>query len=283
GRRTARRLHRRRGLARAHADDARRPAQRARGAGARPLGQPVRRDAAANARGASDRHAVSHRRAVARERGARASGAARRRDAEDGDRDSRRVLRLRAAGQPRRRRDHAPRERAARRGERRRAVIADRKLAAATAESQPLLDRRWIDPPFARPFVVLIPLVAIAALASIWVGRTSSGPAFGLGDAALARTILLEIRVPRTLLALLVGGTLGLCGAALQGLLRNPLAEPGLLGASSGAALGAVIVFYFGIAAADSLLLPLGGVAGSIGALALLYALAGRRAALVTI
>ncbi|MFO7286346.1 MAG: iron ABC transporter permease [Gammaproteobacteria bacterium] len=162
-------------------------------------------------------------------------------------------------------------------------MIADRKLAAATAESQPLLDRRWIDPPFARPFVVLIPLVAIAALASIWVGRTSSGPAFGLGDAALARTILLEIRVPRTLLALLVGGTLGLCGAALQGLLRNPLAEPGLLGASSGAALGAVIVFYFGIAAADSLLLPLGGVAGSIGALALLYALAGRRAALVTI
>src|SRR5690606_14969166 len=99
----------------------------------------------------------------------------------------------------------------------------------------------------------------------------------------LAETILLEIRVPRMLLALLVGGTLGLCGAALQGLLRNPLAEPGLLGASSGAALGAVIVFYFGLAAADSVLLPLGGVAGSIGALVLLYGLAGRRAELVTI
>ena len=162
-------------------------------------------------------------------------------------------------------------------------MIAGRRLAEATAAARPPIGRRWIDPSVAGPLVVLIPLVAIAALASIWIGRTSSGPAFGLGDAALARTILLEIRVPRTLLALLVGGTLGLCGAALQGLLRNPLAEPGLLGASSGAALGAVIVFYFGIAAANSLLLPLGGVAGSIGALAFLYALAGRRAALVTI
>ena len=72
--------------------------------------------------------------------------------------------------------------------------------------------------------------------------------------------ILKEIRLPRTLLAVLVGGTLGLCGAALQGLLRNPLAEPGLLGASSGAAFGAVIMFYFGLAGAASLLLPLGAV-----------------------
>jgi iron complex transport system permease protein len=76
---------------------------------------------------------------------------------------------------------------------------------------------------------------------------------------------------------LLVGGTLGLCGAALQGLLRNPLAEPGLLGVSSGAAFGAVVVFYFGLAAGQSLLLPLGAVAGSVAALATLYALAGRR------
>jgi iron complex transport system permease protein len=67
------------------------------------------------------------------------------------------------------------------------------------------------------------------------------------------------------------------CGAALQGLLRNPLAEPGLLGASSGAAFGAVLVFYFGLAGGQSLLLPLGAVAGSLAALATLYALAGRR------
>ncbi len=159
--------------------------------------------------------------------------------------------------------------------------LAAEAAAQHAADARP--DRRLLARPVARPAAVLIPLVAAAAALSLWVGRTSSGPAFGLGDAALAETILLEIRVPRMLLGLLVGGTLGLCGAALQGLLRNPLAEPGLLGASSGAALGAVLVFYFGLAAADSLLLPLGGVAGSIGALGLLYALAGRRAELVTI
>ena len=95
--------------------------------------------------------------------------------------------------------------------------------------------------------------------------------------------ILREIRLPRTLLALLVGGTLGLCGAALQGLLRNPLAEPGLLGASSGAALGAVLVFYFGLAGGESLLLPLGAVVGSLLSLALLYALAGKSSDLLTV
>jgi iron complex transport system permease protein len=139
--------------------------------------------------------------------------------------------------------------------------------------------------PFAAvpPLLVLVPLLAAACALSLWIGRTSAGPSFGFGDGALASTIFFEIRVPRTLLALLVGGTLGLSGAALQGLLRNPLAEPGLLGASSGAALGAVIVFYFGLAGADSMLLPLGGVAGSITALGLLYGLAGRRAELVTL
>ena len=59
-------------------------------------------------------------------------------------------------------------------------------------------------------------------------------------------TILLELRLPRALLGLMVGATLGLSGAALQGLLRNPLAEPGIVGVSSSAALGAVIVYYFG-------------------------------------
>ncbi|HEY5568155.1 MAG TPA: iron ABC transporter permease [Gammaproteobacteria bacterium] len=112
---------------------------------------------------------------------------------------------------------------------------------------------------------------------ALLTGRSSAGPTFGFGGPDLAAAILFEIRLPRVLLGLLVGGTLGLCGAALQGLLRNPLAEPGLLGVSSGAAFGAVLVFYFGLAAAQSLLLPLGAVAGSLAALATLYALAGRR------
>jgi len=107
---------------------------------------------------------------------------------------------------------------------------------------------------------VLLVLTFLAAAISILVGRDGGGPTLGFGGPELAEVILTEIRVPRTLLALIVGGTLGLTGAALQGLLRNPLAEPGLLGASSGAALGAVIVFYFGFATATSLLLPLGAV-----------------------
>ena len=124
-------------------------------------------------------------------------------------------------------------------------------------------------------------VLALIVPLSLLTGRLSSGPSFGLGDPDLAATVLGEIRLPRTLLSILVGGTLGLCGAALQGLLRNPLAEPGILGVSSGAALGAVIVFYFGIAGGDSLLLPLGAVTGSIIALAVVYALTGRRRGLV--
>jgi len=119
--------------------------------------------------------------------------------------------------------------------------------------------------------------VALAFAASLAIGRGSDGATFGFGGPELSAIILREIRLPRTLLALLVGGTLGLCGAALQGLLRNPLAEPGLLGASSGAAFGAVIVLYFGLAGAASLLLPIGAVCGSLVALVALYGLAGRR------
>jgi iron complex transport system permease protein len=81
---------------------------------------------------------------------------------------------------------------------------------------------------------------------------------------SLAWLILADLRVPRTLLGLLVGATLGLSGAVLQGLLRNPLAEPGLLGVSAGAALGAVIAIYFGLSAALALATPLFGIAGAI-------------------
>ena len=119
------------------------------------------------------------------------------------------------------------------------------------------LERDW--PLYAALTAALLVIIPLA----LFVGRTSGGPAFGLGSPELASAIFLEIRLPRVLLGLLVGGTLGLCGAALQGLLRNPLAEPGLLGASSGAAFGAVLVFYFGLAGGQSLLLPLGAVTAS--------------------
>lgn len=134
-----------------------------------------------------------------------------------------------------------------------------------------------------RLHLVLAAVLAAAVAASLYIGRGSAGPTFGFGAPELAGVIFSEIRLPRTLLAVLVGGTLGLCGAALQGLLRNPLAEPGILGASSGAALGAVVVFYFGLAGGSSLLLPLGAVTGSLLALAALYGLAGRHADFLTI
>jgi iron complex transport system permease protein len=83
-------------------------------------------------------------------------------------------------------------------------------------------------------------------------------------DADLAHLILWELRAPRLLLAILVGGALGLAGAVLQGLTRNPLAEPGLLGVSSGAALGAVIAIYSGLGAVWSLTVPVFGLLGAV-------------------
>ena len=104
-----------------------------------------------------------------------------------------------------------------------------------------------------------------------------------LDEASLERAILLELRVPRTLLGVLVGASLGLAGAVMQGFLRNPLAEPGILGVSGCAAVGAVIVFYFGLASAWPLALPLGGVLGAAVAVVLLYGLAGRNASTQTL
>jgi len=85
------------------------------------------------------------------------------------------------------------------------------------------------------------------------------------------------------ILAVLVGASLGLAGAVLQGLLRNPLAEPGLIGISASAGLGAVTVFYTGLAGTFVLALPLGGIAGAAVAVALLLALAGRHAGVFTL
>lgn len=90
----------------------------------------------------------------------------------------------------------------------------------------------------------------------------------------VAGTILLELRLPRTILGLTIGGVLGLTGAALQGLLRNPLAAPDVLGSSTGAAFGAVLASYY-LGIGGTLGLAIGGMAGAVGALALLLLLAG--------
>lgn len=111
------------------------------------------------------------------------------------------------------------------------------------------------------------PLDLAAAAGDLLAGRDS-----------LAALVLAELRLPRAILGATVGFSLGLTGAALQGLMRNPLADPGVVGVSGAAALGAVIAFYFGFAASFALALPLGGLTGAAIATAVLLALAARGA-----
>lgn len=88
------------------------------------------------------------------------------------------------------------------------------------------------------------------------------------------RKIVVELRLPRMLLAALVGGGLGVAGATFQALLRNPLAEPYILGISGGASVGAVLVLAFGVAGAASWTLPLAALAGALLAIALVFGVA---------
>lgn len=129
---------------------------------------------------------------------------------------------------------------------------------------------------------VLLPLSLLCAalfLASVLIGPAGTGVAESLsalwsGDGALG-LVMREIRLPRAVLGLMIGAALGLSGAAMQGYLRNPLAEPGLIGVSAAAALGAVIALQTGIAAAFALALPLAALAGAVAAVGLIVLLAG--------
>lgn len=125
-------------------------------------------------------------------------------------------------------------------------------------------------------------LAAGLMVASLLVGPAGipPGPAlaalFGQGDPLLV-AVMQELRLPRALLGAMAGAALGLCGAALQGFLRNPLAEPGLIGTSAAAALGAVIAIQSGLAAAFALALPLAALAGAAVSVTLILLLAGPR------
>lgn len=128
---------------------------------------------------------------------------------------------------------------------------------------------------------VLALVVLMSAILSLALGAADISPArllavaMGQGD-PIASAILIELRLPRTLIGLAVGAMLGLAGAVLQGYLRNPLAEPSVLGASNAAALGAVGAIYFGLAGLHILLLPALAISTSLLALMLLFTLAGR-------
>lgn len=125
----------------------------------------------------------------------------------------------------------------------------------------------------------LIVLLLIAACLSVAAGKV--WVPFDAWTADDPRSIIIvELRLPRTVLALLVGSALGLSGAVMQGYLRNPLADPGLFGVSSGAAFGAVVALYFGYAA-QMWLLPGFALAGAGVTMSLLALIAGRSGSLI--
>lgn len=135
---------------------------------------------------------------------------------------------------------------------------------------------------------MLVALMLLLFLASLCVGPLLVSPGAVLahlapGDDSTLALIVRDIRLPRALLAVLVGASLGCAGAALQGLLRNPLSEPGIIGISGGAALGAVAAFYSGLAAGAFWLLPASGMLGALLAVAAIQALAGRGADVLTV
>lgn len=132
-------------------------------------------------------------------------------------------------------------------------------------------------------FGTLLAALALAVVAlfalSLLVGPAGVAAGDSLsalfGDHGALSMVMREIRLPRAILAVMVGASLGLAGAAMQGYLRNPLAEPGLIGVSGAAALGAVIALQTGFATAFALALPVSALGGALGAVLLILTLAG--------
>ncbi len=136
--------------------------------------------------------------------------------------------------------------------------------------------RRWTMP-------ALLALVVLLTIASIAIGRIVLDWNVWLDQDPIGRTILLELRLPRALLGVVIGAALGLAGAAMQGYLRNPLADPGTLGVSSMAAFGAVLSIFLGIADLHPWILPASGVGGAVLGMAGLFLLAGVTASALTL
>jgi iron complex transport system permease protein len=132
----------------------------------------------------------------------------------------------------------------------------------------------------------LVLLVVLLALVSLGIGPVRLSPPtiiealFG-GGSDVHQVIVREIRLPRTILAFAIGAILGLSGAALQGLLRNPLASPSLFGAPQSAAFGAVLVIALGLADVRSYALPVAAIAMAFASVFVLLTVAGRNASLL--
>jgi iron complex transport system permease protein len=132
----------------------------------------------------------------------------------------------------------------------------------------------------------LVVLVVLLALISLGIGPVRLSPLaviealFG-GGSDVQQVIVQEIRLPRTILAFAIGAILGLSGAALQGLLRNPLASPDLFGAPQSAAFGAVLVIAVGLADVRSYALPVAAITAAFVSVFVLLTIAGRNAGLL--
>ena len=140
-----------------------------------------------------------------------------------------------------------------------------------------------------RPVIVTVALtifVVLLAIVSLGIGPVRLPPLtvitalFG-GGGDVQQTIVQEIRLPRMILAIAIGAILGLSGAALQGLLRNPLASPELFGAPSAAAFGAVLMIALGWADVRSYALPVAGIVMAFVSVFALLSVAGRNASLL--
>jgi iron complex transport system permease protein len=137
---------------------------------------------------------------------------------------------------------------------------------------KPPVSKDWLI--FVGLFLLLAVMLAISLLAGrVWLPPAAVWRGLWAPHGDLAAAIVTQLRLPRAALALEVGAALGLSGAALQGVTRNPLAEPGLLGVSSGAALAAVIAIYFGLGTHVAAVAPLAGLTGALLASSLTFAL----------
>jgi iron complex transport system permease protein len=141
---------------------------------------------------------------------------------------------------------------------------------------------------FAKINIFLCLLLVAGLFFACLLGSTTLAPATvlqalaGFGDPA-DLVVVWQIRLPRALAAMSVGAALGMSGAALQGLLRNPLAEPGVLGVSASAALAATVVIYYGWVQFSAMLLPLAAIAGALVATGFIAAAALASASAVTL
>lgn len=141
------------------------------------------------------------------------------------------------------------------------------------------------------PLRLNILLVALLIMAAVLAGFFGQVPMSlsqlvkgFMGQADTATNIIVrELRFPRILLGMLCGATLGYAGALLQGLLRNPLADPGVIGVSASAGLGAVVMIYLGAAGAGSFMVPVGAIMGALAATLILVAISLRDASVLTL